>query len=126
LNKETFLIFNDESREIYVCFNRVLMFHIRILDKTFINQKKCAKALRTLKKGWEIVLMHAFDVHFFACVFLLSFAGRHQCCQGRRTLCTCMKKACKAGRRGGKALRAEAVIILFFRACAGAYRVRMM
>jgi hypothetical protein len=73
LNKETFLIFNDESREIYVCFNRVLMFHIRILDKTFINQKKCAKALRTLKKGWEIVLMHAFDVHFFACVFLFVF-----------------------------------------------------
>jgi hypothetical protein len=50
LNKESFLIFNDDSREMYVCFNRVLMFHIRILDKTFINQKKCAKALRTLKK----------------------------------------------------------------------------
>jgi len=50
INKESFLIYDDKIREMFVCFNKVMMFHIRILDKTYVNQKKCDKALKILKK----------------------------------------------------------------------------
>lgn len=50
VNKESFLIYDDKIREMFVCFNKVMMFHIRILDKTYVNQKKCVKALKIMKK----------------------------------------------------------------------------
>lgn len=50
INKESFLIAREGAKEMFICLNRVMMFHIKILDKTFINQKQCKKALRTLEK----------------------------------------------------------------------------
>ncbi|WP_326490892.1 hypothetical protein, partial [Lelliottia amnigena] len=50
VNKESFLITGDDARVMFICLNRVVMFHIKIIDKTFINQKKCEKALRILEK----------------------------------------------------------------------------
>lgn len=50
VNRESFLIAGNDSRVMFVCFNRVMMFHIKILDRTFINQKKCRKAFRNLEK----------------------------------------------------------------------------
>lgn len=50
VNRESFLIVGKDSRVMLVCFNRVMMFHIKILNRTFINEKKCRKALRSLEK----------------------------------------------------------------------------
>lgn len=50
INKESFLIAGSNSRVMFICLNRVIMFHIQFLDRTFVNQKKCKKALRSLKK----------------------------------------------------------------------------
>lgn len=50
VNRESFLICDKNSRTMFVCLNRVMMFHIQLFDKTYVNQKKCKKALRTLKK----------------------------------------------------------------------------
>ncbi|EAB8245110.1 hypothetical protein HRZ20_003845 [Escherichia coli] len=50
INGESFLIVGQDAREMFICFNRVMMFHIKILDRTFINQKKCKKALLNLEK----------------------------------------------------------------------------
>lgn len=50
INKESFLIYDEKKREMFVCFNRVMMFHIMILNKSFVNQKKSAKAIQVLKK----------------------------------------------------------------------------
>lgn len=50
INKESFLIAGSNSRVMFICLNRVIMFHIQFLDRTFVNQKKCKKALRSLEK----------------------------------------------------------------------------
>ncbi len=50
LNEETFLIADKGSRVMFICLNRIVMFHIQFLDRTFSNQKKCKKALRCLEK----------------------------------------------------------------------------
>ncbi|HDK6061134.1 TPA: hypothetical protein M4Y67_002287 [Klebsiella pneumoniae] len=50
INKESFLIAGSNSRVMFICLNRVIMFHIQFLDRTFVNQKKCRKALRSLEK----------------------------------------------------------------------------
>ncbi|WP_244316533.1 hypothetical protein [Kosakonia arachidis] len=50
VNKESFLITSDDARVMFVCLNRVVMFHIKIIDDTYINQKKCKKVLRSLEK----------------------------------------------------------------------------
>lgn len=50
INGESFLIVGDDAREMFICLNRVFMFHIKLLDKTYSNQKKCAKALHSLEK----------------------------------------------------------------------------
>ncbi|HBM2986931.1 TPA: hypothetical protein LVL87_004544 [Klebsiella oxytoca] len=51
INGESFLIAGEDVEEMFICFNRVMMFHIKILDKSFINQKKCKKALHRLEKS---------------------------------------------------------------------------
>lgn len=52
INGESFLIVGQDAREMFICFNRVMMFHIKILDRTFINQKKMQKSpTQSGKKG---------------------------------------------------------------------------
>lgn len=48
INGESFIISTDDAREIFVCFNRVIMFHLKLLEKNRINETLCNKSRRAL------------------------------------------------------------------------------
>ncbi|HHW1007443.1 hypothetical protein [Escherichia coli] len=75
INGESFLIVGREAKEMFICFNRVMMFHIKILDKSFINQKNA--------KNHYLCLIREFDKNlrlgrcglaFVACVELTTLS----------------------------------------------------
>lgn len=48
INGESFILNNGDSKEIMVCFNRTLIFHMKLLENNRINQTLCNQAWRKL------------------------------------------------------------------------------
>lgn len=50
-NGESFIISGKDSKEYFICLNRVIMFHLMILENTASNQRLLNKARKRIQRG---------------------------------------------------------------------------